>query len=360
MAAIDFSRLAAPDGNGQVLVVPTPKECVEAVRNNSERLNSHPHVIAGRSLGEWRRRLRRSIWGRNDFLVIGTGHQPGFIHPGVWAKSVVASRLAKALGATAAHLVVDSDSPKETGLKIPIDGEESFRLESVPVLSASAHAYEQISPLDDRRMDELQRALCGVLGDRFDRTQLELYVGAMRECWGPRNVVDQLVAGVRAIDHLYDVELTDLRMSRSWWTPLLSHVLIHAGEFFQVYNRALENYRRMNRVRGRGRPFPDLARRDDMLELPAWVFQGESPRRRLYARVTSNGTSLWADHEFIREVSERTLLEWADDESSPASLYGWSFRPRAVLLTMWARLMLCDFFIHGIGGNVTSWGKLHL
>jgi hypothetical protein len=34
----------------------------------------------------------------------------------------------------------------------------------------------------------------------------------------------------------------------------------------------------------------------------------------------------------------------------PLGLNGWQLRPRALALTIWARLLLADLFIHGIGG----------
>ena len=39
-----------------------------------------------------------------------------------------------------------------------------------------------------------------------------------------------------------------------------------------------------------------------------------------------------------------------EDETGGVELHGWCFRPRALALTIWARLLLADLFVHGIGG----------
>ena len=47
----------------------------------------------------------------SDARVIAAGHQPEFVHPGVWAKHVVAHRVAGACSLQGIDLVVDSDVP---------------------------------------------------------------------------------------------------------------------------------------------------------------------------------------------------------------------------------------------------------
>jgi hypothetical protein len=59
----------------------------------------------------------------------------------------------------------------------------------------------------------------------------------------------------------------------------------------------------------------------------------------------------------LRAGAEDLLTCWRKDFTSwesagplLASLTRWALRPRALALTLWIRLMLCDLFVHGIGG----------
>jgi hypothetical protein len=88
---------------------------------------------------------------------------------------------------------------------------------------------------------------------------------------------------------------------------------------------------------------PDLIQEADALEIPFWIWKAEEPqRRRLFVRNTRetwemlDGRGLRLSRE---EVFERAI-------QSPEI----RIRPKALITTMYARLVLSDLFIHGIGG----------
>ena len=71
------------------------------------------------------RALARSALNVDDNEpIVAAGHQPEFIHPGVWAKHAVLQRLARVVGAMPLNLVVDQDTPKHARIDIPsiVDG----------------------------------------------------------------------------------------------------------------------------------------------------------------------------------------------------------------------------------------------
>src|SRR5262249_57288337 len=80
----------------------------------------------------------------------------------------------------------------------------------------------------------------------------------------------------------------------------------------EVYNAAIRAYREANHVRSENHPAPALAEG----EAPFWV--RTAARRREHATATSDVKQL---------------------------------RPRALTLTLFARVCLGDYFIHGIGGG---------
>jgi hypothetical protein len=91
------------------------------------------------------------------------------------------------------------------------------------------------------------------------------------------------------------------------------HILADLPRFREAYNAAIRAYRQANGIRSTNHPAPELAEG----EAPFWVRNGTDGRR---ARATPS--------------------------SDPRRL-----RPRALTLTLFARVCLGDFFVHGIGGG---------
>jgi hypothetical protein len=139
-------------------------------------------------------------------------------------------------------------------------------------------------------------------------------------------------------------------------------VLAHLPRFWTAHNDALAAYRAAHRLRNRAQPVPDLAESDGWLEAPFWIWSATDPRRRpLFARQSADELQITD-----REAVTVTLPLSADREASAAAdillqlpLRGIKIRTRALATTLFARLVLSDMFLHGIGGakydQVTDW-----
>jgi hypothetical protein len=361
---LDFSKLQTPPRDGDVLVIPDPTTCRLWVTENRRALDNLKATLLGRSLSDWRREARRAIVGRDDVPIIVTGHQPAFVHPGVWAKHVVAQRLAQAADGITLNLVVDSDAPKSGKLTIPAVKEGRVMLLHVEVTGIRpGYAYEQLKALDEDQIDPIERSVRDVMGKRYAESQMNAFFKGFADVrprlssgsGGPDDTstidwVTQMISGRRAIERRFDIELLEHRVSQSACTPLTVDMLLNAEHFADAYNRALAGYRRAERVRHPHRPIPDLVRDEERFELPLWVYRACEARRRLFVRRKSDALYLYADRDAIGTIA-------ADGLESEGALYdriraldGWRIRPRALALTIWARLLLADLFIHGIGG----------
>jgi hypothetical protein len=141
-------------------------------------------------------------------------------------------------------------------------------------------------------------------------------------------------------------------------SPALQHfiasILADLPRFHAAHNAALEEYRVVHKLRSVSQPLPDLARRDDELEAPFWIWNRQDPtRRRLW--VTRNGNSI--------RLSDGGAYSWECDDANVGNIAallrgmnedgfagGFKVRPRALVSTMMLRLLASDLFIHGIGG----------
>jgi hypothetical protein len=197
---------------------------------------------------------------------------------------------------------------------------------------------------------DFERAMREALGRRFDRSMLGTYFEAFAAAGEAADFVDQSVAARAAVERIFGVRMLERRVSRCWMGPLLAEVLGGAERFFECYNLALAEYRRAHAVRGHQRPIPDLARDGDRLEMPFWVMRPGEARQRLFIQLCGDSVGLYAGQRSVGCVRREELQRWA---ISPEAMEGCPevvFRPRALTLTLWARMLLADLFMHGIGG----------
>ena len=348
---LDFVRLNTPPEHGDVMVAPDPSEWVAAALDNAERLRTTHAPVMGRPLCEWRRETRMRIAGRDDRAIIVVGHQPEFIHPGVWAKQVAADRVARAMRGEAINLVVDNDSPKNATLRIPAADGAGFSLRVLRIPKVrSGPAYEQFPGATAGEIEQLRGLVLQAMGERYSASAMAAFFDGLAGAGGSADWVDQMIAGRRSAERSFGVHLTDVRVSRIWWSPLLGHMLASPERFAVDYNAALAWYRREFRVRGANRPIPDLLVRGDEVELPVWAYRTDEVRRRLYVARRGRSILLSAESESVATLTDDDLKSSDDLAGLLAERGGWRVRPRALTLTLWARLFLADLFVHGIGG----------
>jgi len=349
---LENAQLTPPSDDGGVLIAPDPIECAAAARANHQALHDSKIPVWNSTLGEYRRAVRLAVAGADDRFVIVTGHQPGFMHAGVWAKHVVTTRLAVALDGLSINLIVDSDAAQQTTLVIPAVQEDDVALRRIPFADVPTdHAYEQIQAANAAQAGGFAAAVREAMGSRCDSSLMPTFLGALfATTFRTDDWVDQIVEARSAIEATFAMRMANVRVSRVWWAPLFADMLAHAERFVSSYNRALAWYRRTYRVRGVGRPLPDLIRRGNALELPVWAYRAGEPRRRVFASEMGDSWSLWADDVEVGVASRAHLTAWVARSTGGFEWEGWRLRPRVLALTLWARLLLADMFVHGIGG----------
>ncbi len=133
----------------------------------------------------------------------------------------------------------------------------------------------------------------------------------------------------------------------------VAEMLRRREEVFAACNDSLHEYRRVYRERSAAQPLPDLGRNGERLELPLWAWQRCRPRRRLWCEPASGGgLMLWADDALIGLIDGDSLRR-ADETAARLREFreaGWKIRPRALSMTLFARMAVGDVFIHGLGG----------
>jgi len=360
-ARLQFARLKTPVKSGELLIEPSGDGLLAMAESNRALLRSYSFAVLDLNVSDVRAEFRRTMCDGCDEPAVITGHQPEFIHAGVWAKHVVAARLAEVLGGKAINLVVDNDAPKQGGLEVVtcVDGGVGAETVACGALEPG-RAYESIRPLDDRACEALASRVRRLMGERFERTCMSDFLSGLRGGVGTGDWVDQMVFARREVEGRFGVAMIEHRVSRVWAGPMLGDLICNAERFAACYNEALARYRAEHRVRGVNRPIPDLMRGAGRCEVPVWVYRLGGPRRRLFVERAGDTVRLFAGTEGmspagspatpIAEMAAGELETWESAERALMGRTEFVIRPRALSLTLWARVLVGDLFIHGIGG----------
>jgi len=371
-------RLRAPAEDGGLLAEPPLAEAPAILAANRASLGAWDHDFQGRRAGRLRAMARgqafaraRDYAGRSGFdapprvdpagpLVV-TGHQPELFHPGVWVKNFAIAAIAREVGGAALNLIVDNDTPKSTAIRVPT--RDGGRLRALPVEFdewSGEVPYEDLPVRDEARFaafaDRVGEVLDGQIGDpllaefwprarraaeQTDRLGLRFAIArrGLEADWGVRNAEVPLGAVCETEGFL-------------WFA---AHLLAHLPRFQEVHNAALTRYRAAHGVRSRHHPVPALGREGDWLEAPFWAWRAESPRRRpLLARQLARTMEL----RIAGEDSSLIAIPLGPDRDACCAVEalqtlparGVRLRSRALTTTMFARTLLADLFVHGIGG----------
>jgi hypothetical protein len=373
---LDHSRLRTPSEDRTALIEPA-LECVPELIAGNLRLRGQPtYDMQGRSLAavstlgrselldaarQWTSAYR-NVSGMNSAAnspIFLAGHQPQMFHPGVWFKNFVLGELARRHGATAVNLIVDGDVIADASLRVPGG--------SVERPETAAIAFDQPGvgvPYEERKIED--RELFASFGRRAIEQIRPLVAEPLLTQYWPLvetraresdNLGTCLVQARHHIEGSWGLETLEVPLSRlcvgeafAWFA---AHLLAHAARFREVYNRSLAEYRQRHHLRSKSHPAPDLAEQRDWIETPFWTWTVENPRRRrLFAKAAAAETLLSDGQSW--EI--RLPLHAGGDASRAVERLielqqgGVRIRPRALVTTLWARLVLGDLFIHGIGG----------
>lgn len=318
-------RFHAPSRDGEILAVPGFDAIPQLIGKNRCLLDCSKIVIDGIPLKELRFQARyealtqcetpeTDVLGRASAPMIVTGHQPELSHPGVWVKNFALHGLARKVGATPLNLIVDNDTLKTASLHLP-----AFRENDPSTVHRESVAFDLLSAetsYEDRPV--MNEELFHTFPERAAKLYYNWgYQPLLPQVWQNDQSLDEaFIATRRRCEQKWGCQNRELRVSQLSETQAFGHfakqILNDLPRFQQVYNAAIQSYRRLNRIRSESHPAPELA--PD--EAPFWVRTGTGHRTR------------------------------ATSSSNPSSL-----RPRALTLTLFARLCLGDFFIHGIGGG---------
>jgi hypothetical protein len=368
-SAITKQRIRAPRKHGQKLILPDLPSISKVWTENKKSLRQHQFQIGGYDIQQLRQQAKFHLLETakqytsqycdlavsDDDGIIISGHQPRLFHSGVWFKNFVLSSLGKSLQATAINLIVDNDLCGLSNVSVP-------QLISATEASTTSIAYDAPGgnlPFESRKIADPQvfDSFAARLGKSISGTVSKPLVHQLwRNVRVYRDPQQRLGHTLAAARHQLETQagLSTLEVPLSWvcqsteFAIFSAELLERVDEFRSTYNQSLAEYRAVHRIRSSSHPVPELATQGEWFETPFWIWSADNQvRRALYVRQSGRQLCL----------SNRGDIHLTLDSSNlPDQLHGLTkqqiaIRPRALITTMYSRLLLSDLFLHGIGGS---------
>lgn len=374
-AAGRYPRYRAPAGDGEKLCVPPWSEAGKLLERNREAIPSRGGDLFGHSIAELTQAARSAVldaatsYTRSyaDVEVpsdpalpfVLTGHQPGFVHPGVWLKNFAAAGLAEDAGGVAISLVIDSDLCRDSSILVPAGDAANPRSEHVTFDAAATQI-----PWEERKL--LDRGLWESFGTRTAEAIQPLAPEPLVRAWWPDAVditgeQERLSRAVSQARHALELAWGNksLEIPQSLvcqtapFRQFATSLLAEAQQFREAHNHSLNDYRHEHRLRNRAQPVPDLVVEDGWIEAPFWLWSTADLSRRAVFVQPRPDQLLVSDRAGFTDAlphSGNGDTSAAVERLADWEMRGVKLRPRALATTMYARLFLADVFIHGIGG----------
>ncbi len=380
-------RILAPKGNGQATIVP-PLATIEHRWANGKRQVSAEAFeqslssidCCGANLSRIRRDARReaialamdytSRYKDIDPRVVHaardsetplflTGHQPELYHAGVWFKSFLLSHLAGVSDGIGLNFLVDNDLCRSTAIRVPSwSGDRTLIANSVVFdRPAEAVPWEMRSLKDDSTWEHFPIAIREYLAEEIgDPIVNSLWAQACQSkdrC--PR--IGYAIAETRhCLEAAIGLSTLEVPLSKLAQTGAFARfsiqLLSELPRLQTVYNQQRELFRAANGIRSQAHPVPTLEQRNGWLEAPWWIYRQQAPQRRpLWVRMVDNAIQLSDFAGWEASIGGRLDCDQAAEQWMHLQGAGVCLRPRALLTTMYTRLVIGDTFVHGIGGG---------
>ena len=305
--------------------------------------------------------------------IIQSGHQPVFFHPGIWIKNIFLNKLLKSplmdksLGL---NIILDNDICKDLNLSLPVlSSNGNLMVEEISFLSSTLTPnlpFEEypcpflklitkftqdiickLKLLESENKDILNNfknfARCLENSSRFcnqnyKRGNLGDFLGLARRLYE------------QEINPAYlEIPFSQICSSDEFLSFFLE-ITKNIESFSKIYNNKLDEYRKLFKIRNCAHPSPNLTIKEDLIEIPFWIWREGDQRRKIFILREKEKKYLYNDSYgkifLIEEDGFKSLFSL----KSILKERGLKIRPKALLLTLYNRLFISDLFIHGLGG----------
>lgn len=291
--------------------------------------------------------------------LIATGHQATWHHCGIWAKTLAAGKFAEVVGGRVLHVVLDHDIC-DTAIIMPKEervGGWSF--ERVEIETEQKAIPLELRPL--AKGDHLRAFSDAVMGYRGGQLCKQIW---LKWALGKNAPVSRLKNVAELITSLQSMLNIALGLHNVMYLPVselaesnafmdfASSIILDVEAFAHSYNNGIDS-RASNRCAGPRMGMRRLEIREEQgsVELPFWLISSDGRRESLYAMSNKSGSvRIGTAAAELGRLDPTSMSGKAEQLRDMLNGCGCRLRPKAVSLTLFLRLFLADWFVHGLGG----------
>lgn len=305
--------------------------------------------------------------------IIQAGHQPVFFHPGVWIKNIFLNELLKSplpgkfLGL---NIILDNDICNDLNFSLPaLSAGGNLRLEKVnffPSKFAATLPFEEypcpskefiikftqdityrFKLLESENKEILNnfQIFSQCLKDSFHFCSQSYLKANLGEFLGfARRLYE------KEIEPTYlEIPFSQICNGNEFFSFFLE-ITENIESFSKIYNNKLNEHRKLFKIRNQAHPSPNLIIKENLTELPFWIWREGDQRRKIFILKEEKGDYLYNDSYGKIFLIEKDGLKSLFSLKTLLKQRGLKIRPKALLLTLYNRLFISDLFIHGLGG----------
>ena len=383
--------LNVPQKDKQIFLSPSADKISSLLEENKNIFSQYSFTILNQPFKEIRKNSRKEvIRGALKFsskfdpdiaekicfapqYIIQTGHQPVFFHPGIWIKNIFLNELLKpplldkSLGL---NIILDNDICKDLNLSLPVlSSNGNLKLEKVNFLSS---ALTPNLPFEEYPCPSLE------LITKFNRDIIHRLKSLELE---NKNILNNFKIFTRCLENssrfcnqkykrgnlgeflglarrLYEQEIEPAYLEISFsqicdsdeFLSFFLEIIKNIKSFSEIYNKKLDEYRKLFKIRNRAQPSPNLMIKENLTEIPFWIWKEGGERRKIFILKEEERNYLYNDSYGKIFLIEKDGLKSLFSLKTILKERGLKIRPKALLLTLYNRLFISDLFIHGLGG----------
>ncbi len=337
-------KYSLPKKNKEFILIPSIDEIKTLVESNQDKL---PFL-------EFRTQLRKSLFNESK-PIVATGHQPIIYHPGIIFKDIVVNVLIKKYGFCGLNLVVDSDVLHDNHqyVSIPVFNDGTWMCEDIRLFFSEKNlAMEEIPPPDEKEFNQILAHIKERIKGSLSSENLEglnNYITAVNKVLPySKNLAQFNAFSKRSFEEKLDFKHTEVFLSSLCQSKafiyFISLILSCGKQFVKCYNGILDEHRKYRK----GRCPLNLRISLDTIELPFWIWKSGENRATLYIKFNRGKLWICAGDREISDIDISKIDHVIKIIEELNNFY--KMRPKALMLTLFARLFLCDLWIHGVGG----------
>jgi len=365
MLAKTLKSLSIPKEKNIVFTSPEPQRWPSLLDENKLIAENVPNRLKSRRelLGTARNYTLRAmdIIGPSNVPenIIATGHQAIWHHCGIWAKNLATCKFAKTIGGINLHLALDHDIC-DTAMVLPkqnTDGSWYFeRIEIEPEQKAIPLEFRR-PPQGDHIKSFVDTVAKARPGQFCNDIWSECVVLKANNISYFNSIADLITYFQSVLNAAFGLNIMYLPVSKlsesDAFVNYVISIMLDTSNFATIYNNVVT--KQINELRINPRDTVQRLKLDNtagLTELPFWLYLPNGKRASLY--VTSKKTDkvrIGTVSTALGKLDSACLSSKADQLKNILQQTSYRLRPKAVSLTLFVRLYIADWFVHGIGGN---------